>query len=584
MDDSKSNMEELHVPMNENDDDDIDDLDIKTEFKKNIGKTVIYSVDNSPPWHLCIILGFQHYLTAVGGIISIPMILSEYFCMDKDVLGISELMGTFLFVSGMATLLQTTFGVRLPIVQGSTPTFLVPTIAILLQPQWTCPYTEARIQYGQSVNFTNLGLPEVGSSGHRDIWKARILEIQGAIIIASFVQIFIGLSGIMNFALKYIGPLSIVPVIVLTGLSLFPAGLKLASGQWWIALLTMCLVLLFSQYMDTARIASARTSYLKQRIFTFFNMFPVLFAIVGSCIVCTILTLTDVLPNIPDQWGYMARIDRNVYVMHESNWFRFPYPGQWGTPTVSVASVLGMVAGVVAAMLESIGDYYACARLSGAPSPPMHAINRGVFIEGICCVLAGAWGSGNGTTSFSENIGVIGITKVGSRRVVQVGGCLMLVLGCLGKFSALFTLIPEPIYGGMFVVSFGMVAAVGLSNLQYVDLNSSRNLCIIGVALFIGQSVPTWIHQNDAIKTGSEICDQIFSVLLGTSMFVGGATGFILDNTIPGSEHERGVTAWRTSGSSFKKHGNIQDGDIYDPPFYRRFYSKTLSKFCPVLP
>lgn len=86
--------------------------------------------------------------------------------------------------------------------------------------------------------------------------------------------------------------------------------------------------------------------------------------------------------------------------------------GQWGVPTVSVSSVFGMLAGVLASMIESVGDYYACARLSGAPPPPTHAVNRGIGIEGIGCILAGAWGSGNGTTSYSENIGAIGITKV----------------------------------------------------------------------------------------------------------------------------------------------------------------------------
>lgn len=71
-----------------------------------------------------------------------------------------------------------------------------------------------------------------------------------------------------------------------------------------------------------------------------------------------------------------------------------------------------MLAGVVASIIESVGDYYACARLSGAPPPPRHAINRGIGMEGIGCLLTGAFGTGNGTTSYSENIGAIGITKV----------------------------------------------------------------------------------------------------------------------------------------------------------------------------
>lgn len=81
-------------------------------------------------------------------------------------------------------------------------------------------------------------------------------------------------------------------------------------------------------------------------------------------------------------------------------------------PTVTVAGVFGMLAGVLASAIESIGDYYACARLAGAPPPPTHAINRGIGIEGLGCILTGIFGTGNGTTSYSENIGAIGVTKV----------------------------------------------------------------------------------------------------------------------------------------------------------------------------
>ncbi len=77
-----------------------------------------------------------------------------------------------------------------------------------------------------------------------------------------------------------------------------------------------------------------------------------------------------------------------------------------------------MLAGVLASAIESVGDYYACARLSGAPPPPPHAISRGIGTEGLGCILAGVWGTGNGTTSYSENIGAIGVTKVGERIVV----------------------------------------------------------------------------------------------------------------------------------------------------------------------
>ena len=74
-----------------------------------------------------------------------------------------------------------------------------------------------------------------------------------------------------------------------------------------------------------------------------------------------------------------------------------------------------MFAGIFAGIVESIGDYYACARLAGAPPPPKHAVNRGIAVEGLGCIIAGVFGTGNGTTSYSENIGAIGVTKVRRR-------------------------------------------------------------------------------------------------------------------------------------------------------------------------
>ena len=71
-----------------------------------------------------------------------------------------------------------------------------------------------------------------------------------------------------------------------------------------------------------------------------------------------------------------------------------------------------MLTGMVISAVESIGDYHACARMAGAPPPPTHALNRGIGTEGLSCILAGVFGTGNGTTSYSENIGAIGITKV----------------------------------------------------------------------------------------------------------------------------------------------------------------------------
>ncbi len=103
------------------------------------------------------------------------------------------------------------------------------------------------------------------------------------------------------------------------------------------------------------------------------------------------------------------------------------------------------------------------------------------------------------------------------------------------KIGAFFVTIPTPIVGGVFCVMFGVIAAVGLSSTQFVNMNSSRNLFVLGFSLLFGLMIPDWLKRNPgAIDTGAEVADQVITVLLETSMFVSGALGFFLDNTIPG--------------------------------------------------
>ncbi|XP_061558605.1 solute carrier family 23 member 1 isoform X4 [Phycodurus eques] len=97
----------------------------------------------------------------------------------------------------------------------------------------------------------------------------------------------------------------------------------------------------------------------------------------------------------------------------------------------------------------------------------------------------------------------------------------------------------------------GMITAVGLSNLQLVDLNSSRNLFVLGFSIFFGLTLPAYLDAHPkSIDTGVEELNQILTVLLSTEMFVGGFLAFCLDNTVPGSREERGLLRWSASTSS----------------------------------
>ncbi|NWI85380.1 S23A1 protein, partial [Pitta sordida] len=503
---------------------------------------MLYKIEDVPPWYLCILLGFQHYLTCFSGTIAVPFLLAESMCVGKDQLTVSYLIGTIFTCVGITTLIQTTVGIRLPLFQASALAFLVPAKSILALEKWKCP-PEEQI-YG------NWSLPL--NTSH--IWQPRMREIQGAIIVSSLVEVFIGLLGLPGALLSYIGPLTVTPTVSLIGLSVFHAAGDRAGSHWGIAVLTILLIVLFAQYLR--QVAICLPGYRRGRGFVLlrvqiFKMFPIILAIMVVWLFCYVFTLTGVFPSQPEQYGYKARTDARGEILSVAPWFRVPYPCQWGLPTVTSAAVLGMFSATLAGIIESIGDYYSCARLAGAPPPPVHAINRGIFTEGISCIIAGLLGTGNGSTSSSPNIGVLGITKVGSRRVVQYGAGIMLVLGTVGKFTALFASLPDPVLGGMFCTLFGMITAVGLSNLQFVDMNSSRNLFVLGFSMFFGLTLPNYLDSHPgAINTGVPELDQILTVLLTTEMFVGGTIAFVLDNTIPGTQEERGLVQWKAGAHS----------------------------------
>ena len=92
--------------------------------------------------------------------------------------------------------------------------------------------------------------------------------------------------------------------------------------------------------------------------------------------------------------------------------YRFSFAGQFGSPLFSYSALIGFLIATFVSILDSIGDYYAAAKMCQVPPPPRHAINRGIAIEGFCSMLSGFYGTGHATTTYGGNIGTIGMTKV----------------------------------------------------------------------------------------------------------------------------------------------------------------------------
>jgi xanthine/uracil permease len=364
-------------------------------------------------------------------------------------------------------------------------------------------------------------------------------------MIASVFEIVLGYTGIMGHVRKLISPIVIGPTIAMIGLALFSIGAPWMASNWIISLITLVALILYSQVFSQKSKA--------------FMLFPVLLAILTGWIASLFGSVTGMIS--PDSPAYLK-----TELVAAAPWFSLKplVPFKWGFPdfgsTTLWAGAFGMLAGYLASMIESIGDYYACARISEAPVPTGRMISRGLGAEGLGCLVAGILQTCNGTTTYSENIGSIGLTRVASRRVVRCGAAVMLIIPIVAKFGAILATLPKPVVGAMFVGLFGMIASVGLSNLQIVNLNNSRNLFIIGISFFAGLSVP--YHFSPLLSAAAvpidwsgagaffKVLGDILQAILTTGMAVTAILGIILDNLLPGaSRAERGLEVWEKEAS-----------------------------------
>ncbi|XP_033760561.1 solute carrier family 23 member 1-like isoform X2 [Pecten maximus] len=531
-----------------------------------------YKVDDCPPWHTTILLGFQHYLMLLGSNLATPAIFATIMCAAGNKQVTSTLMGNMLFACGIGTVLQTIFGSRLPIVQCPAFAYVVPMLAMIEIEEFSCP------------DFSGVGNATVGDTGlsEDEYWKTRLNMLAGSGMVAAVVEIVIGASGLINILLRFIGPLTVAPTIMMIGLGVTKLGFELAGKHWGIALGTIIMIVVLSECIPkfTIKVPCRCSNFPAKTDVVFHKMFSVIISVCIMWLLCYILTITNVFPEDKTAYGYDARTDLRTEYMHDAPWFSFPYPGKFGIPAFNTAMFVGMIAGVLTSIIESIGDYYTCARIAGAVPPPPSAVNRGILLEGIDCILAILVGSGFGVTSCSQNIGVISLTKVGSRRVVLVAGFLLMFFGCFSKMSAFVVTVPDPIIGAAFIVLFAVLTAVGGSNLQYVDLNSPRNMIVMGMALFVGLALPPWLTDNqDLFLQLDSGARQVVTALLGNNIFMACFTAILLDNLMPGTVAERGLVAWR----QVFEDGGSGDGDdnnnrmtlkTYDFPFGMSYIRK----------
>ncbi|CAI0398754.1 unnamed protein product [Linum tenue] len=498
---------------------------------------ISYCITSPPPWPEAILLGFQHYLVMLGTTVLIPTALVPQ--MGGGNKEKAQVIQTLLFVSGLNTLLQSTFGTRLPAVIGGSYTFVPTTISIILAGRFS----------------DNLDPVEK--------FKRIMRAIQGAMIVASTLQIVLGFSGLWRNVTRFLSPLSAVPLVSLVGFGLYELGFPGVAKCVEIGLPELVILLFVSQYMP----------HVIKKGKHVFDRFAVIFAIVIVWIYAHLLTVGGAYNGAAPKTQVTCRTDR-AGLIDAAPWIRVPYPFQWGAPSFDAGEAFAMMMASFVALVESTGAFIAVSRYASATPMPPSVLSRGVGWQGVAILFSGLFGTVNGSSVSVENAGLLALTRVGSRRVVQISAGFMIFFSILGKFGAVFASIPAPIIAALYCLFFAYVGAGGLSFLQFCNLNSFRTKFILGFSIFIGLSVPQYFNEYTAINgygpvhTGARWFNDIVNVPFSSEAFVAGVVAYFLDTTLHKKDSsirkDRGKHWW-DKFKSFKS--DTRSEEFYSLPF-----------------
>lgn len=389
---------------------------------------LVCKLDEKPPLGTAILLAFQHIVTAFGGIVAVPLVVSS--ALKLPVQDVAFMVSATIFVSGITTFLQAKrvgpIGSGLPCVMGTDFTFVAPSLAV-------------------GVNM-GLGLP----------------GIFGATILGSFSEMI--LSRFIKPLMRFFPPIVTGTVVTLIGTTLLPVAMDWAAGG--------------AEVAGTPEYGSLRNvaiSVIVLLVIIFLNRYGK--GILGSASVLVGIVIGYLICLPLDMLNLQAVVD--------ASWFSAPRIFHFGVE-FNLAAVIAFLPAYLVTTIETVGVLIAVGEACESKSSDKQVAD-GVLCDGVGSFIAGFFGAGP-NTSFSQNVGLIPLTRVASRYVVVVAGVILAILGIFPKFATLIAIMPNPVLGGAGIVMFGVVAASGIKTLGSVNLNN-RNLLIVAVSLGIGLGI-----------------------------------------------------------------------------------------------
>lgn len=204
----------------------------------------------------------------------------------------------------------------------------------------------------------------------------------------------------------------------------------------------------------------------------------------------------------------------------EATWAHIPQPFYFGLPTFHASAILTMTIVAMVSMVESTGVFLALGEICNRKLTPQD-LAHGYRAEGLASIIGGIFNSFPYTT-FSQNVGLVELSKVRKTTVIVVCGIMLVVLGLVPKFAALATIIPTSVLGGAMVAMFGMVCAAGIRMLGKADLTDSNTMLIAACSITLGLGVT--VTPNLFAQFPSSV-----RILLESGIVVGALTAVVLN-------------------------------------------------------
>ena len=431
-----------------------------------------HPVDEMLPTAKLFTLGLQHVLVMYAGAIAVPLIIGRALKLEPA--DVAFLISADLFACGLVTLIQSFgltqwFGIKLPVMMGVTFASVGPMLA--------------------------MAGANPGTDGARMIF--------GSIIGAGIVAMLI--APLVSRMLRFFPPVVTGTIILVIGVTLMRIGINWIFGNPvgptapsivdpahadWLKAVT-----------DLAAAGGTQIPEVPAGLGLAAKMPNPAYATLGNIAISSIV-LVAVLMIARFGRGFVANISvllgillgalittltgEMVYAkVATSSWFALISPFHFGTPIFQLVPIITMSLVMIVVMIESTGMFLALGDMTGRKiTQPM--LSAGLRTDGLGTLIGGLFNTFP-YTSFSQNVGLVGVTGIKSRFVCVAGGLILIVLGLVPKMGALVEALPLSVLGGAGMAMFGMVAATGIRILSRVDFSRNRNnLFIIAVSLGFG--------------------------------------------------------------------------------------------------